>query len=1174
MASLMRVLEKVVLHRVQSGKRQLYEIQLCEGDPGAFVVNYRLQLSDGSFYDGSLTGRPVERAHAERILARAVENRESEGYVVQGKLGLAPTPAAAAPAAPAAAPAKAAPVASTTTALAGSAATAAASAGLRRFEFVQGSSAKFWAASVEGNDFIVVYGRIGSAGTRNVKSFGSAADADREMRKKIAEKTREGYVEITTGSAAPAPKKKREKGDDSAIRRALLQGLEVYVDRKRMLLRMEEAREVARLVERVSARRMTEAEPTLLKLVPGSGAALQVVLCRALGRCGTMASVSTLGALYADHKGPEPVRRAALESLLMLSDEVSAEGLRVTLRKTLPESLQAHLPGGDPDALRMALAEHLAGNTAEQHSVVSMLGIINDPASRPAVLDYARTMALAPPSFRQLRHLFRTAEHRRDAELFGILVHRIETTRSESSTSYANLTADAGTKGTGAYSTSTRTYLRRRIWRTLRSLGSLADEAFVPMAVGVLLTFTDADAEPPRTSVGTWDAKTRRSIHGWYGPYAAYYTFNKLLYRHSARFVQAGRLFFHTPPGVELSAPRKAGEEAFAELWQREPRGLLHLLIESRCGEVHAFAAPALAANTAFTAQLDLDTLKLLLGRRYEATAAMAFDLAWHRYDPKRPDVDLLAALVTCAYEPARRQAATWIQALGDRVREQTTLLSALLLSPHADGRQLLRTLLGGIKLPAAAATALVARAVAGLLALGPADETTAKGAAGLLGEWFAPQLLALPAPVVRDLLGHPVGAVQAVGAEAVFASGKAPPDDIFGMLLTSAHDEVRAVVMAWMRRLPDAELVGRPRVVARMLTHASLDMRQTGRDIGKRLTAASALFGPELTSELVSALIRNLLPKEAGPFVLEVLLHDLPATLATLDGSLVMRLLQSRSPVAQELGGSLLIGRPELGASYTVDELSQLCHHEVLAVRQAAFTLLKGDLTRLRGDVMGAIRALDTPWDDARSWMAALFREQLTAADLPIEVLVAITDSVRPDIEALGRELLRRHFRDEDGPELVLRLSEHPAPGAQLMVTEMLDPFAGGQPAQIRGLMPYFAAVLGRVNRGRTSKKRVLAFLRVQAELHEEIAAEVLPLLYRLTASVSVEYRAQALEAIAAIGRAHPTLDRPVPLLAPEVRHGVHVRLPGRLEGRQPGRPDAHELCARPQPPAHVLLG
>ncbi|WP_437716800.1 WGR domain-containing protein [Sorangium sp. So ce448] len=76
---------------------------------------------------------------------------------------------------------------------------------MRRFEFVQGTSAKFWMADVDDATFIVVYGRLGTAGQRKEKAFPTAEAAQRECDKKIAEKLREGYQEVAAaGGGAPA----------------------------------------------------------------------------------------------------------------------------------------------------------------------------------------------------------------------------------------------------------------------------------------------------------------------------------------------------------------------------------------------------------------------------------------------------------------------------------------------------------------------------------------------------------------------------------------------------------------------------------------------------------------------------------------------------------------------------------------------------------------------------------------------------------------------------------------------------------------------------------------------------------------------------------------------------------------------------------------------------------
>ena len=66
---------------------------------------------------------------------------------------------------------------------------------MRRFEFVGGSSAKFWEISVDGTDVAVRFGRIGTGGQQQTKSFADAAKARQHADKLIAEKTGKGYVE-------------------------------------------------------------------------------------------------------------------------------------------------------------------------------------------------------------------------------------------------------------------------------------------------------------------------------------------------------------------------------------------------------------------------------------------------------------------------------------------------------------------------------------------------------------------------------------------------------------------------------------------------------------------------------------------------------------------------------------------------------------------------------------------------------------------------------------------------------------------------------------------------------------------------------------------------------------------------------------------------------------------
>ena len=63
----------------------------------------------------------------------------------------------------------------------------------RYFEFVDGRSAKFWEVGSRGNDVMVRFGRIGTNGQTQVKSFPDNTTAERRVEKLVTQKMAKGY---------------------------------------------------------------------------------------------------------------------------------------------------------------------------------------------------------------------------------------------------------------------------------------------------------------------------------------------------------------------------------------------------------------------------------------------------------------------------------------------------------------------------------------------------------------------------------------------------------------------------------------------------------------------------------------------------------------------------------------------------------------------------------------------------------------------------------------------------------------------------------------------------------------------------------------------------------------------------------------------------------------------
>ena len=68
----------------------------------------------------------------------------------------------------------------------------------RRFEYTDDRSNKFWEIEVKGNEVAVTWGRIGTAGQSQTKTFDNSVEAELHAEKMIAAKLKKGYGEVAS----------------------------------------------------------------------------------------------------------------------------------------------------------------------------------------------------------------------------------------------------------------------------------------------------------------------------------------------------------------------------------------------------------------------------------------------------------------------------------------------------------------------------------------------------------------------------------------------------------------------------------------------------------------------------------------------------------------------------------------------------------------------------------------------------------------------------------------------------------------------------------------------------------------------------------------------------------------------------------------------------------------
>ncbi len=79
---------------------------------------------------------------------------------------------------------------------------------MKRFIYQDEKSHKFWAVEQQGNELHISWGKVGTNGQSQVKSFADAAAAEKAEQRLIAEKVKKGYEEenvTTIAEQMPAP---------------------------------------------------------------------------------------------------------------------------------------------------------------------------------------------------------------------------------------------------------------------------------------------------------------------------------------------------------------------------------------------------------------------------------------------------------------------------------------------------------------------------------------------------------------------------------------------------------------------------------------------------------------------------------------------------------------------------------------------------------------------------------------------------------------------------------------------------------------------------------------------------------------------------------------------------------------------------------------------------------
>ena len=260
-----------------------------------------------------------------------------------------------------------------------------------------------------------------------------------------------------------------------------------------------------------------------------------------------------------------------------------------------------------------------------------------------------------------------------------------------------------------------------------------------------------------------------------------------------------------------------------------------------------------------------------------------------------------------------------------------------------------------------------------------------------------------------------------------------------------------------------------------------------------------------------------------------EALLEELAGV---LDLDALLSWIDTGDPSGKSVAGALLGARGDGIEVLGRDRVVAMCEDEVRAVRAAGQAVVLGALSALRDDPAILFALAESAWDDTRDLAFALLREEIDLVALGLEGLVGLCDSNDAEVQALGRDLVVRHFDELDAEEVLHRLSEHPSREMRrfalgLMHVHLRDGFV-----PLARLEGYFRAVLFDTWPSRPLKYGTIAFLLERGLRDEGQARFVVDVLQSVLRTQTRGDFERIVQALALLQIAFPEIETPLGVL------------------------------------------
>ncbi|MCI5056334.1 MAG: hypothetical protein MRY83_09505, partial [Flavobacteriales bacterium] len=902
---------------------------------------------------------------------------------------------------------------------------------------------------------------------------------------------------------------------------------------------------ISRVIWKAGELKIHEASPLIEKFVHSEDEFEQYAAIKVLTDLGYEKANFSIFQVYKNQGVFDKSGRAAIAYFVKLFD-IGHSYVREIIDATingLDEEIANAIRSGDKAKVWEALSNYIH-NDGMIPNLFYCLYVVSfrEQILREVLVSFLNKMPLKVDTFQSIRYILKMSEIVSDYEFYALMNKRISLSRPAYSGSwtytdqgYVDVDVEKRKKDTSlAFSGKTKNYLSKDAYKKLVTLSHKDKDLYIQVAKALLCSLDDKLDQEKEEVQYLWDYdwETRRSSTRKlnYPKYASFQSLMYVIYGSSTRFQKSKTKWFYE--GEQLSMKDTPREELFPELWDSKGNDVLDVLANSKSDVASMFALKIINDNPAILVNADLGILsKLILHPNPEVTD-LIIDTIKNQYLHKQPESILVATLLASKNESAFELGYNWMQQYEADYFSDSSFLTFIIF---INNEKLRSKLLEIYKDELQYQTDIDFEQFEELYkSTADHDLDLVSGITELImGSHLGIKLQDFPAEKIEELLINPL-ATKRLLAAALSAANKVSTYDLtkdyISYYLEAEEPELRKIGILLLSTYPEEYLRSSAKQIAEYCFSPYDEVRLAIQPTIERLINLDQDFKVSLQSKLLGVIIEP----ETAPGVhqssYEVLTKYYGEDLPDLNEADIINLILSKYEFAQKLGTPMFKKRVDL-KNLPLIEVSNIAKTDVQEIRESIIAYFKNDTSRINYELEHALRIFNSEWKDVRALAATYFDENIQTENWTVDLILYVCDHTQDDVQAFGRKLVTKLFKEETGVELLLRLQEHPSKSMQFFTTNFLQTQAQDRPEVILKLDHFLKTTLFNINENAATKKRVYQFIKEESIKDQNVAKMAVDILNSVLATSTMKDKDESIDILLNIHEKYPEIKIPVTL-------------------------------------------